>query len=41
MSMYLEDFEVGQVFGSGQVTVTEGEIIRFASQFDPGKSWTR
>ena len=34
-AMYLEDFEVGQIFGSGQVTVTEEEIIRFGTQFDP------
>ena len=33
--MYLEDFEVGQNFGSGKVDVPEDEIIRFATQFDP------
>lgn len=33
--MYLEDFEVGQIFGSERVDVTEDEIIRFATKFDP------
>lgn len=34
-ALYLEDFEAGQTFGSGQVAVTEDEIILFATQFDP------
>ncbi|MDF1727558.1 MAG: MaoC family dehydratase [Sulfitobacter sp.] len=34
-ALYLEDFEVGQIFGSGRLVVTEEEIIRFATQFDP------
>ncbi|WP_341235545.1 MaoC family dehydratase [uncultured Sulfitobacter sp.] len=34
-ALYLEDFEAGQTFGSGEVAVTEDEIIRFATQFDP------
>lgn len=34
-ALYLEDFEAGQTFGSGKVAVTEDEIIRFATQFDP------
>ena len=34
-ALYLEDFEAGQTFGSGQVAVTEDDIIRFATQFDP------
>ncbi len=34
-ALYLEDFEVGQTFGTGRVTVTEEEIIRFATEFDP------
>jgi acyl dehydratase len=33
--MYLEDFEPGQTYGSGQVVVTEEEIIGFANAFDP------
>lgn len=33
--MYLEDFEPGQTYGSGQVVVTEEEIISFATEFDP------
>jgi acyl dehydratase len=32
---YFEDFSVGAVFGFGSITVTEPEIIAFASQFDP------
>lgn len=34
-AMYLEEFEVGQVFGSGRVNVPKEDIIRFATQFDP------
>ena len=33
--LYLEDFEAGQIFGTGHVDMTEDEIIRFATQFDP------
>lgn len=33
--LYLEDFAVGQTFGTQVLTVTEEEIIRFAREFDP------
>jgi acyl dehydratase len=32
---YYEDFPVGAVFEFGSLTVTEAEIIAFASQYDP------
>ncbi len=32
---YLEDFHPGQVYESPPVTVTEAEIIEFASKYDP------
>ena len=32
---YFEDFEVGQKFGSGTVTVTAEKIKAFAREFDP------
>lgn len=32
---YLEDFEVGQSFESGEHVITADEIIAFATQFDP------
>src|ERR1700694_2277715 len=32
---YFEDFKVGEVIEVGNVTLTEEEIIKFASQFDP------
>jgi acyl dehydratase len=32
---YLEDFAVGQTFGSGQVRVDEERIQTFAREFDP------
>ena len=32
---YLEDFEVGQKFGSSTLQVNEDGIKRFAAQFDP------
>jgi acyl dehydratase len=32
---YLEDLAVGQVFGSGSLTVTAEEITAFATQYDP------
>jgi acyl dehydratase len=32
---YLEDFAVGQVFGSGRLRVDKEAIIAFAAQFDP------
>ena len=35
MKRYLEDFEVGMVHSSGRYTITEEEIVRFASEFDP------
>lgn len=33
--MYLEDFEPGQTYGSERITVSQEEIIGFATQFDP------
>jgi acyl dehydratase len=35
MTWYFEDFEVGKVFDMGTRTVTEDEIVAFATQFDP------
>ncbi len=32
---YLEDFTVGQKFGSGRLTVEPDAIARFAAEFDP------
>jgi acyl dehydratase len=32
---YLEDFAVGQIFGSGRVVVEREQIKRFAAEFDP------
>ncbi|HQT88389.1 MAG TPA: MaoC family dehydratase [Acidiphilium sp.] len=32
---YFEDFKPGQIATSGSVTITESDIIRFASEFDP------
>jgi len=32
---YLEDFAVGQTFGSGRLRIDEAQIRRFASEFDP------
>src|ERR671914_1908168 len=32
---YLEDFTVGQTFGSGRLRIDEEQIRRFASDFDP------
>ena len=32
---YLEDFAVGQKFGSGRLRVEEGRIKSFAAEFDP------
>jgi acyl dehydratase len=32
---YLEDFAVGQTFGSGQLTVDAAQIKAFAAAFDP------
>lgn len=32
---YLDDFEVGEIFLTEGITVTESEIIRFAMQYDP------
>lgn len=33
--MYLEDFAPGQTFGTGSMTISEEEIIRFGREFDP------
>src|ERR687895_145754 len=32
---YLDDFTVGQTFGSGRLRIDEEQIRRFASEFDP------
>lgn len=32
---YLDDFAVGQVYGSGRIRVDKTQIIAFATQFDP------
>ena len=32
---YLEDFAIGQVFGSGRLVVGEERIKSFAAEFDP------
>ncbi len=32
---YLEDFVVGQIFGSDRVVIDEEQIRRFAGEFDP------
>lgn len=32
---YLEDFAVGQIYGSGRVTVEKDRIREFAAEFDP------
>lgn len=32
---YLDDFTVGEVFKTPGVTLTEGEIVHFALQYDP------
>ncbi|PVE22003.1 dehydratase [Microvirga sp. KLBC 81] len=32
---YLEDFAVGQTFGSGRAVVDRQQITRFAAEFDP------
>ncbi len=32
---YLEDFAVGQTFGSGRIVVDTEQITRFAADFDP------
>ena len=32
---YLEDFAVGQIYGSGRVTVEKDRIKAFAAEFDP------
>lgn len=34
-ALYLEDLAPGQVYGSGEATVTEADIVRFAGEFDP------
>ncbi|KMO33340.1 dehydratase [Methylobacterium tarhaniae] len=33
--LYLDDLEPGQVYGSGETTVTEADIVGFARSFDP------
>jgi acyl dehydratase len=34
-ALYLEDFAIGQKFGSGRLRVSEGQIRNFATEFDP------
>jgi acyl dehydratase len=38
---YLEDFAVGQVFGSGRLVVDEERIKAFAAEFDPQPGWIK
>lgn len=33
--LYLEDFEIGQVFASGRLRVEQDDILRFATEFAP------
>ncbi|AWN55827.1 MaoC family dehydratase [Methylobacterium sp. 17Sr1-1] len=33
--LFLDDLAPGQVYGSGETTVTEADIVRFAGDFDP------
>jgi acyl dehydratase len=33
--LYLDDLAPGQTYGSGETTVTEADIVRFAKDFDP------
>ena len=33
--LYLDDLAPGQLYGSGEATVTEADIVRFAQDFDP------
>lgn len=33
--LYLDDLAPGQTYGSGETTVTEADIVRFAKEFDP------
>ncbi|MGX7706923.1 MaoC family dehydratase [Methylobacterium sp. Gmos1] len=33
--LYLDDLAPGQTYGSGETTVTEADIVRFARDFDP------
>ncbi len=33
--LYLDDLAPGQVYRSGEATVTEADIVRFAGEFDP------
>lgn len=33
--LYLDDLAPGQVYGSGEIGVTEADIVRFAKNFDP------
>jgi acyl dehydratase len=33
--LYLEDFQVGQSFGSASLTIEAADIVAFASRFDP------
>ena len=35
LKWYFEDFEVGKTINAGSRTVTEKEIVAFATQFDP------
>lgn len=32
---FLEDFKIGQTFGSGRLKIDAADIKRFASEFDP------
>ena len=36
---YLEDFTVGQKFGSGRLLVDKDRALAFAAEFDPQRRW--
>ncbi len=35
MTIYFDDFVIGQTFELGSVTVTEADIVEFATRYDP------
>lgn len=35
MELFLDDFEVGQIFRSGEMRVEPEAVLRFATEFDP------
>lgn len=34
-SLYLNDLQLGQTWTGGPIIITEADIIRFATEFDP------